>query len=359
VGGGRLGNGSLKLLSFNGWLIIINVAVFILGVVLSGHGVPVYRNSLVRADVPAGPTAIAEQSWVRVRGTDQYQPLTKGMSLSVRDEVRHPVVLVQTGEQIGWAIYQVMDPLNAFGHFSTYEGFRRLEVWRLVTFQFLHSGFIHLFMNMFGLWLFGGTVERHLGFKKYAAFYLVCGIFGGLLYLLLNMLGNMLTGVRIPGLLFNDTTMPLVGASAGVFGVIVACAYIEPRQQVFLMFIPVGIPLPIFAYGYVLFSLINLLTGGSNAGGDAAHVGGAIAGYYFIRHSHLLRDFFDVFGDSRATGGKRAARKAARSARKGGPPEAEVDRVLAKVNKEGLGSLNDTERKVLEADTDRRRKERT
>jgi hypothetical protein len=169
----------------------------------------------------------------------------------------------------------------------------------------------------------------------------------------------MLTGVRIPGLLFNDTTMPLVGASAGVFGVIVACAYIEPRQQVFLMFIPVGIPLPIFAYGYVLFSLINLLTGGSNAGGDAAHVGGAIAGYYFIRHSHLLRDFFDVFGDSRATGGKRAARKAARSARKGGPPEAEVDRVLAKVNKEGLGSLNDTERKVLEADTDRRRKERT
>jgi membrane associated rhomboid family serine protease len=233
--------------------------------------------------------------------------------------------------------------LHQLGHFSVYEGFQRLEVWRLVTFQFLHdpNSIFHILFNMFGLWVFGPMVEQALGRKKYLAFYLMCGIAGGLLYLLLNLLGAM--NIPLPGVLTASPRTPLVGASAGVFGVIVACAYIAPEARVQLLFPPIPLKMSFFAYGYVAIAAFNLLFGGHNAGGDAAHLGGAIAGFFFIRRPHLLADFFDVLGDSRAPkrGGKRA--KGPRA-----PASNEVDRILDKVSREGIGSLTAKEKKILE-----------
>lgn len=341
-----LGGGSLRLLSFNAWLIIINVVVFFAGIALSGKGVPVLVDRTLSRDVDRNvKLVIVDQIFTTGANPQRVPPNT---AIPANASFLRPVLIESTGEHIGFARFQVMDPLTALGHFSTYQGFQRVEVWRLVTFQFLHANLTHLILNMLGLYFFGGTVERNLGFKKYAAFYLVCGIFGGLMYLALNFLGNLLP-LRLPGLLFHETTMPLVGASAGVFGVIVACAYIEPKESVQLLFIPIGIPLPWFAYGYVLFSLVNLLSGGSNAGGDAAHVGGAVAGYYFIRHSHLLRDFFDVFTDSRRPSDR------VQSTRDGAGGEREVDRILAKVGATGADSLSESERRTLRKATRRKR----
>lgn len=340
----HLGVGSLGLLSFNAWIIIINVAVFVLGLLLSGQSVPILIDKSVESQVSKDAKLVIVDQVLTTGG----QPVAPGSSLRVGSYFRRPIIIQGTNAIVGTALYQAMDPLTAFGHFSTYQGFQRVEVWRLVTFQFLHASFTHLLLNMLGLYFFGGTVERSLGFKKYAAFYLVCGIFGGLMYLALNVLGNVLP-FRIPGLLFHQTTLPLVGASAGVFGVIVACAYIEPRESVQLLFIPIGIPLPWFAYGYVLFALVNLLSGGKNAGGDAAHLGGAIAGYYFIRHSHLLRDFFDVFSDSRRPPDR------PRSLRSHAPDERQVDRILQKVGASGADSLTAAERQILQDATHRRR----
>lgn len=229
-----------------------------------------------------------------------------------------------------------------YGHFSTFEGFGRLEVWRLVTFQFLHANLLHLFFNMFGLYLFGGMVEQFLGGKRYLAFYLVCGIFGGLTYLLLNLLGWGLQ-TQFLGLLVHDPRMPLVGASAGVFGVILACAYIEPKATVQLLFPPIPITLRTLAYGYVGIAAFNLITGGRNAGGDAAHLGGAAAGFFFIRNAHLLRDFFDVFGRNPSR------RDAAHSA---GVPRDRVDVLLDKIRREGLASLDAQEREALRRATE-------
>jgi membrane associated rhomboid family serine protease len=230
--------------------------------------------------------------------------------------------------------------LYQFGHFSTYQGFQRLEVWRLVTFQFLHdpTSIWHLAFNMLGLWVFGGVVEQTLGRRKYLAFYLVCGVFGGLLYLLLNLLGGVF-GIRLPGVLFADTRTSLIGASAGVFGVIMACAYIAPKMVVQLIIPPIPLKMRTLAYIYLALAVVNLLAGGRNAGGDAAHVGGAMAGAYFIRNSHLLLDFFDVFEDSRKK------RKAASRRRDGAASvrrreEAELDAILAKIKAQGTGSLS-------------------
>lgn len=251
------------------------------------------------------------------------------------------------------------DPLEFFGHFSSARAFffyttnnqgganlhLTLEVWRFISFQFLHANLMHIFFNMFGLFIFGGMVEEYLGRKKYLAFYLTCGIFGALAYLILNLVG----------FLINDPRTPLIGASAGVFGVIVACAYIQPNMIVQLLFPPIPLKMKWMAYGYVGIAGVNLIMQGQNAGGDAAHIGGAVAGFFFIRNSHLLRDFFDVFQNSnkpkkaRPTRARRAPGRGQQSergqARK--PSDDEVDRVLRKVSASGLHSLSKKEKEIL------------
>jgi len=262
-----------------------------------------------------------------------------------------------------------------FGFFSTWRLFGtapnasipNLEFWRLVTFQFLHANLIHLLFNMLGLHFFGRLVESHVGPKRYLAFYLTCGIFGGLCYLLLNLLGQAARSMGLPevgGLLFNDPRTPLVGASAGVFGIIMACAYIAPNSVVQLLIPPIPLRMKTFAYVFLGLAAANLLIfSGDNKGGDAAHVGGALAGYFFIRNIHLLRDFFDVFSDSRKQAPKPAGRGffsrggGARSRKvvAAGPPDAEIDRILEKVSTHGLHSLSEREKALLREASERRR----
>lgn len=267
--------------------------------------------------------------------------------------------------------------LSRIGNFNTAAAFfmqtptgqtvMGLEFWRFVTFQFLHANWLHLFFNMLALWIFGPLVEARMGFKRYAAFYLMCGIAGALMYLALNLTAILIgPAANIPGLLTNDPRVSLVGASAGVFGVLMAAAYYRPNDQVVLLFPPIPIKIRTLAYVYVGIAAVSLLLGTQNAGGEAAHLGGAIAGYFFVRRSHLLHDFFDVFSKSppppdspRARAQQKKAerlRGAARSGSRAAPSDAEVDRILAKVATEGLQSLSDAEKKTLErASQDKRR----
>lgn len=328
---GRLG--SLSMLSITTWLLIINIAVFVLQGMTASVGVPVYFATQVQPGLPADQL-LRERTFRDELGRERTGSFRVGQELYRRLARR------TDGQIVGREVYLVMDPLTAWGHFSTHAGFLGIQVWRFITFQFLHANLLHLFFNMFGLWIFGGMVEQYLGSKRYAAFYLTCGVFGALTYLLLNFLGAVV-GLHLPGVLPDRPTTPLVGASAGVFGVIMACAYVAPTTVVQLLFPPIPLRLRTFAYGYVAVAALNLLRGGPNAGGDAAHIGGAIAGAYFIRHAHLLRDFFDILGDSRR------APAGTRRARRRGPDPAEVDRILAKVATQGLGSLTDRERRLL------------
>lgn len=327
----RSGLGSVRFVSVNTWLILINIAVFVLGGLLASYRMPVFAaRELV--DGAQGRPLIADTTLQQGMGATAYRVL-------IDAETRRPV---------GRDVYTLMPALTALGHFSTARAFIGLEVWRFITFQFLHGGLMHLVFNMFGLWIFGGMVEQYLGSKRYLAFYLVCGIFGAITYLILNFLG-VVVGLRVPGVLLNDLTTPLVGASAGVFGVIVACAFIAPDAIVQLIFPPIPLKLKVMAYAYVGIAAYNLLTGGANAGGDAAHIGGAIAGFFFIRNAHLLRDFFDVFGDSRRP------RQAATARRSADNDQREIDRILTKVSTDGLHSLTDREKQTLRRATESRR----
>lgn len=330
------GLGNLRVISFNTWLIIINVAVFVVAYFMSAS--PAFKvHTAMGHKWEPGTTSEQVERAVLV---DQVGPDPENPGWLFK-----PIVDPVTGRMIGRDRFVYMNVLESFGHFSTAKAFvPGFEVWRFVTFQFLHYNWIHLLFNMLGLWLVGGLVEQHLGSKRYAAFYLTCGIFGALLYLLLNFIGyvvgSMFGQVRIPGLLFNDVYTPLIGASAGVFGVLIGAARLEPMATIWVYFV-IPLRLRTVVTIFVLITLFNLFTGSHNAGGEAAHVGGIIAGFYFIRRIYLLRDFFDVFGNSRLPP-------------KNAPPdpaiarEQEIDRILHKTKTEGAFSLTPQERETLQ-----------
>jgi membrane associated rhomboid family serine protease len=378
---GNRGRGGLGGFSFNfggwsvtTWLIVVNVAVFVINLAASGYGVPVVKR-------------IEGMYRWSDRLSPYYKPDPRNVlgapvpGLDAKPEDLHRVgtplfrisISPETKEAVGRVTSVVEPVVQSMGFFSTFTGFRQLEVWRLVTFQFLHANVPHIALNMFSLYMFAPVVEAHLGRRKFLAFYLACGIFGGLMYLLLNLLGTLLPlGYRVPFLLFHDTTTPLVGASAGCFGVIMACAYVSPNSEVMLPIPPITLRMRTLAYGYFLIALISLFLGSKNAGGEAAHVGGALAGFYFIRNSHLLRDFFDVLNDSRrdrpmrnpgrSSNRSTASNAGAKNLRLVRPPpppqvsrdDARMDEILAKISKSGRESLTRDEQEFLRRQTERR-----
>jgi membrane associated rhomboid family serine protease len=345
--------GRVSPLSVNTWLVIVNVVVFIIGnLVLGNVGWPVSTGRIANRDVGSAELRSGvEATWITrpIPGTQLlYHPIYDSKS-ELRDERGNPV-LDSTGHptylhEIGIARLTPMPLVEAFGHFSTGKAFFEFQIWRFLTFQFLHANLTHIVFNMLGLWFVGGLVEEYLGRKRYLAFYLACGFFGAVGYLILNLLGWAVLSVapawrgEIPALLFDDPYMPLIGASAGVFGVLMGAAYIAPRALVEVMFF-IPMRLRTAVYIFLAIALINLLRGGQNAGGDAAHVGGAIAGAILVRRAHWLRDFFDLLGDSR---------KPRRSPSMPSPPL--IDHILAKVRSDGLESLTPAEREALRQET--------
>lgn len=333
------GLGSLRFVSANSWIIVLNVAVFLLGSLVPVLRAPV-DVEVARVWQEGLPDAAKAAATVDTTRTALFTGARYPTYV-------HPLVVTASNggvnfrSDVGQQLFIHEARLLAWGHFSTIRGFFGLEVWRFVTFQFLHANFYHILFNMFGLWVFGGLVEQYLGSQRYLSFYLVCGIFGAISYLILNLLGYGLH-LRLPGVLIDDPWTPLIGASAGVFGVILACAYIAP-DAIVQVFFAIPLRLKWFAYGYFAFVALNLLRGGTNAGGDAAHVGGGIAGYFFIRNAHLLRDFFDFFGG----GGRGPQRPTDRT---------EVDRILSKVATQGLSSLTPDEKHTLRQATERQRR---
>lgn len=385
-GGGRFGGGGgnffqrMREWPFNTWLIVVNVAVFVIfGVffynpkndVTIGWGREYFTNVLPavidRGVVVPGPRerhpTLPNVTFNRIVDPQDVLKTDDG-TIVLEKNTREPIQRV-----IGRQRFMTERPDQAFGHFSTGKGFMEFEVWRVLTFQFLHANMTHLLFNMLGLFMFGGLVEQALGKKRYAAFYLVCGIAGALMYLFLNFTGNMLllTGIKIPGLLFDDLYTPLVGASAGIFGVLLAAAYLAPKEIVMVFFV-LPMKLKHAVYAFVAIALGSLIWGTSNAGGEAAHIGGALAGAFFIRRTYLLRDFFDILGPRKPAGGKPkpprgynpklkfvaagdapAGANTTAAATAPSSEAAEVDRILQTLSTKGRAGLTEKELATLEA----------
>ncbi|HWE04046.1 MAG TPA: rhomboid family intramembrane serine protease [Tepidisphaeraceae bacterium] len=171
------------------------------------------------------------------------------------------------------------DWLYQFGYFSSDTAISQFEVWRFITFQFLHGSIQHLFFNMLALYFFGPMVEQYLGQRKYVAFYLLCGAAGAVSYLLL----------MVAGLLREGPFTPLVGASAGILGILMAGATrVAPDATVMLIFPPIPMKLRTMAWIFVGIAAYTIFSNGHNAGGEAAHLGGAALGYLLIQRPDFL-----------------------------------------------------------------------
>lgn len=335
----------------NAWLIAICVAVFVLEVFMplqpietglywaldqeTGEWVELTDDPFRQGSIRNEQTILGEELVsLNIPTADGGQELVRGFPVSLPD-----------GEIVGLAEGTMASTLSYWFHFSTKKVIGGAELWRLVGFQFLHANEYHLLFNMVGLFFFGPLVERYLGGKRYLAFYLLCGIFGAMLYLVLNLggyvLGEMLGVAAVPGLLFNATGTPLIGASAGVFGVLMAGAYLAPDVRVLLFFV-IPMRLATLAWALVIISLLSVLWNLNNAGGEAAHLGGAAGGFYFIRHPQSLHGLFDFFGKVDPTSKHFAARRSAPSR------VDKVDRILDKISREGLKSLSAREKRILE-----------
>jgi membrane associated rhomboid family serine protease len=202
-----------------------------------------------------------------------------------------------------------------------------LQLWRLVTYQFLHStsGFGHIFWNMLWLYFFGTMLEPVWGSRKFLTFYLVCGAAGGLLYPLLALVGWVSVG-------------PLVGASGAILGVLTAVAILFPTSRVlFFGIFPVRVR--IIAIIFLVFAILTLLRPYQvgNAGGEAAHLGGMIAGAVYVV-SQSWRNKIRLKLRSGAWQKKMDAQRNL---------QVEVDRILEKVHNSGIQSLTSKEKKTL------------
>ena len=226
------------------------------------------------------------------------------------------------------------------------------QLWRYVTFQFCHGGVIHLLFNMLGLYILGSQVERLFGPRKFLVFYLLCGVTAGLAYVAIAHLA----GLR--------GDWPLVGASGGVFGLILAAAVYCPHMYFILLFFPVPIRLAailIFAV-MVLKVLMGLGTVARGAGvpsdpdfwSQVAHFGGALTAGVWVFAGRRLRGV--------AVGPWRRARRTRQGAwakkmaaqRKA---QEEVDRILDKIRRTGIHSLTGREKRTLKKATEQQRHE--
>jgi len=184
------------------------------------------------------------------------------------------------GQPVG--IIRGREPLVAWGAFTVRQGIAHLQLWRLISFQFLHANLPHIFGNMLGLYFFGQMVEEILGPRRYLVFYLACGMAGALSF----------TCMSGWGILGSSLDSQMIGASAGVFGVLIAAARLAPNTTVTLLFPPIPMKLKTLAWVMLAIAAYTVFTygpsGRGNAGGEAAHLGGAMLGYILIRNYHWL-----------------------------------------------------------------------
>ncbi len=184
--------------------------------------------------------------------------------------------------------------LQVMGAYSWFTCFMEGQIWRLITYQFLHANFGHILFNMWALYFFGPAVERVMGPKKFLLYYLSCGVAGALFssllagiglystldspqsYLAVNELVQQFTDYS--GAVSPWQLVPMIGASAAVYGVMVSVAYMFPNERISLLFPPVTMTLRTFALVVIGIAAVHVLLNLNNAGGEAGHLGGIILG---------------------------------------------------------------------------------
>jgi membrane associated rhomboid family serine protease len=200
------------------------------------------------------------------------------------------------------------------------------QIWRLITYQFLHWDFYHILFNMLGLFFLGPSLERQWGSRKFLTFYLSCGVAGGLFFILLVKVGFLSAG-------------PMAGASGAILGVLTACAILFHHFVVFIVVFPV--PIRVAAVILMGIAFLTVFSKGANAGGEACHFAGIAVGAIYVLSESRISALKLRFKASRWEKYIESERRL----------RLEVDRILKKVHDNGIQSLTPSEKSILKKAT--------
>ena len=239
------------------------------------------------------------------------------------------------------------------------QGISHGYLWQLLTFQFLHGGWMHLLLNCWALYMFGRELEEYLGRRSFLLLYLFSGVVGGLVQLLCALASPVHFGGYV------------VGASAGVFGLVAAYAALFPERELTLLLffiIPVTLRAKMLLLWGAVIAIVGALMASDNVA-HAAHLGGMLGGLAFLNlaggFSGALASLAVVFQRFRPGRAKPSAPisprwqklewDAVRPPRNDGTPTQsnefmarEVDPILEKIAAHGINSLTAREREILE-----------
>jgi membrane associated rhomboid family serine protease len=254
----------------------------------------------------------------------------------------------------GWYIlnhYFALNPLVGIDNNGL--GFN-FQIWQLLTYQFMHGDFMHIFFNMLMLWMFGNEIENIMGSKKFILFYIISGVGAGLVQLLV-------------GPLLSESAGFTIGASGAVYGVMIAFAMFFPDRYIMFYFL-----IPVKAKYLIAFLFIIEFISVRDASliAHLAHVGGAITAFIFImvdrKNDFNLRKMFGnykrpTYGDSARNFRQQFTRKPSNNidveeakfydiSSKQDDEEITqdmIDKILDKISQNGYQGLSEREKKIL------------
>jgi membrane associated rhomboid family serine protease len=203
------------------------------------------------------------------------------------------------------------------------------RVYTLISYMFLHGGFLHILFNMFMLWMFGTAIENAWGSRPFLRYYLVCGVGGGLTQALVSW----------------GSLTPIVGASAAVMGLLLAYAIMYPNQRVYLYGI-IGIRMKYMVAGLVLLDLVQGVGRTDSAVAHFAHLGGMIFGFIYLKFDPQTNAMARRW---RATRAHWRMDQNARQMQNQAAQTRTVDEILEKIQDHGIDSLTDKEKEILRA----------
>jgi len=209
----------------------------------------------------------------------------------------------------------------------------RLAVYQLVTYMFLHGGFFHILMNMFILWMFGTEIEMSWGTRGFLKYYFLTGIAGGVFTVLFQP----------------QLAIPTIGASAAIYGLLVAYAVMFPNRTIYLYFLfPIKVKYAVIIF--VGLEFLASLSGHTDGVGHLAHLGGAVVGFVYLKLDWRLRKVARTASLKGVVDNLRYRRKNHQMEKNREQAEEimkRVDQILDKINEVGLENITEEERRYL------------
>ena len=197
-------------------------------------------------------------------------------------------------------------------------------IFQPLTYMFLHGGLFHILFNMFALWMFGTEIELTWGSKRFFKYYIYCGLGGALFSLIFNY----------------NLTIPIIGASGAIYGILVAYWLMFPHRYLLIFFM---FPMKV-RWAIPLFAVLNFIASGPNVA-HLAHLGGALVGLVMLKLDWRLYRFSGLFKSLR---NRQKTAKLEKNRQKAEEIMNRVDRILDKINEVGIENISREDRKFLE-----------